>query len=199
MLRDEDAVGCRAERIDMDNSENTPAGPDATEWFAIRTRQDFRAESMLKPLCAEVFFPKRIADGKGERRRERAYIPHVLFIRTTRERAMQLEQAGREHPERSVPFWIYRYPNDHRIQVIPQRSIDLLRLLTATDSTRCEIFSKTDFKENQRVRITGGPFEGYEGYVQRVKKNKHVIVRIEGICLLMLPFIHPDLLKPLSP
>lgn len=176
----------------MHKNENTSA---QSEWFAIRTRQDFRAEGALKPLCDDVFFPKRIVANKGERPRERAFIPHVLFIRTTQETALRLERVGREHPEQSVPFWIYRYPNDRRIQVIPQRSIDLLRLLTATDPTHCEIFSKTDFKENQRVRITGGPFEGYEGYVQRVKKNKHVIVRIEGICLLMLPFIHPDLLQ----
>lgn len=169
-----------------------------TEWFAIKTRQDFRAEEELSPLCEEVLFPKEIISVSGKRNRVKAVIPRVLFIRTQRKEALELEKRGREHPELSVPFWIYRYPNDDSIQVIPQSSINLLRLLTADDTTRCEIFSKSDFSVNQRVRVTGGYFEGCEGYVQRVRKNKHVIVRIEGVCMVMLPFIHPDLLEPVA-
>ena len=46
--------------------------------------------------------------------------------------------------------------------------------------------------------MIGGPYKGYEGYVQRVRKNKHVIVKIEGVCMVILPFIHPDLLQPVS-
>lgn len=168
------------------------------EWFAIKTRQDFKAAEFLKPLCDEVLFPTEEVTAPGKKTRTKAVIPHVLFIKITRERALALEQAGRQHPELSIPFWIYRYPSDDSIQVIPQKSIDLLRLITANDATRCEIFNKQDFKENEHVRITGGIYEGFEGYVQRVKKNKHVIVRIEGICLIMLPFIHPDLLEKID-
>ncbi len=170
----------------------------SSEWFAIKTRQEFKAAEFLSPLCEEIFLPKETVDIPGKPKRDRAIIPRVLFLKTTRENILLLEREGRAHPEISVPFWIYRYPTDNAIQVIPQASIDLLRLLTADDTTRCEIFSKKDFKENQHVRITGGPFKGYEGFVQRVKKNRHVIVRIEGICLVMLPFIHPDLLSPLD-
>ena len=168
------------------------------EWFAIKTRQDFRAETVLTPLCDEVFFPKETVRISGRPDRIRAVIPHVLFIRTTRTKALELEKAGRDNPGRMIPFWIYRYPKDNRIQVIPESSIHLLRLLTAADTTGCEIFNKTDFRQDQHVRITGGRFEGYDGYVVRVKKNKHVIVRIEGVCLVMLPFIHPDFLKPID-
>ena len=175
-------------------NEFTTAQDSCTEWFAIKTRQEFRAEKELKLICNEVLLPKEEIKAKGKGNRVRAIIPRVLFIRTTREKALELETLGREHPELSVPFWIYRYPKDNRIQTIPRTSIELLKLLTANDTTRCEIFTKTDFKENEHVRIIGGQFEGYEGFVQRVKKNKHVIVRIEGVCLLMLPFIHPDLL-----
>lgn len=168
-----------------------------SEWFAIKTKQDFEAERRLRPLCEEVFFPKEVVARPDKKARIRAVIPHVLFIKTTREHALQLETNARQHPE-TVTFWIYRYPKNDEIQVIPQESIDLLRLLTADTSVRCEIFNKTDFKKNEHVRITGGTYKGYEGYVQRVRKNKHVIVRIEGICLVMLPFIAPDLLEKID-
>ena len=171
---------------------------EKSEWFAIKTRQDFRAEAELSPILDDVLLPKETIREHGKKNRQKAIIPRVLFIKTTRSRALELEKQGREHPERSVPFWIYRYPKDNHIQAVSEGSIHLLRLLTTDDKTRCEIFTKADFKANQRVRITGGDFEGYTGHVVRVKKNRHVVVQIEGICLVLLPFIHPDFLKQID-
>lgn len=168
---------------------------ERSEWFAIRTRQDFRAEELLSAVCEEVFFPKESILLHGKKIREKAVIPHVLFIKTTRTKALEQEAAGRKNPELSVPYWIYRYPKDNEIQVIPQRAIDLLRLLTADDTTRCRIYTVKDFKVKERVRVTGGLYKGYEGFVKRVAKNKHVVVSIEGVCMVILPYIHPDLLE----
>lgn len=173
----------------MDNTDNS-----AAVWFAIRTRQDFRAEKQLSGICDEVFFPKEKVSVPGRRERIKAVIPHVLFIRTTPQTALLLE-SGDKIPGISVPLWIYRYPNSNDIQIIPQQSIDLLKLLTADDTTRCRIYTPQEFKIKDRVRVTGGPFEGYEGFIRRIEKNRHVIVCIEGICTVILPYIHPDLLE----
>lgn len=179
------------------NTDQTLQEP-TSEWFAIKSRQAFKAERQLTPLCDAVYFPKEIVKQPGKQNHVRAIIPRVLFIKTTREKALELERTGWDNNQSLAPFWIYRFPTEDKIQPIPPRSIELLRLLTANDATRCEIFNKKEFKENEHVRIIGGIYEGYQGYVQRVKKNKHVIVKIEGICLIMLPFIHPDLLQPID-
>lgn len=168
------------------------------EWFAIKTRQVFKAETELFPLCEEVFIPKEVISVPGKKKRLKAVIPHIIFIKTTESNALELERNGREHPELSTPFWIYRYPQESKIQPIPQSSIRLLRLLTADSQAKCRVFNKKDFKEHQRVRITEGYFQGYEGSVVRVKKNKHVVVKIDGVCLVMLPFIHPDFLETID-
>ncbi|MDE6270878.1 MAG: hypothetical protein K2M12_08530 [Muribaculaceae bacterium] len=177
-------------------NESSISQKSKSEWFAIKTKQDFRAETEFTPLLDDVLFPKEIVRIPGKKNRQRAIIPHVLFIKTTCSKALELEKQGREHPEQSIQFWIYRYPKENKIQPISESSIHLLRLLATDDTTKCEIFTKTDFKENQYVRIVGGDFEGYTGYVVRVKKNKHVVVKIDGICLILLPYIHPDLLEP---
>lgn len=181
---------------DMNLTEENATGP--AEWFAIRTSREFRAAEELGNYCQEVLLPKETSMTPTRRLRMRALIPRVLFIKTDRENALRLEREGRMHPESSPTFWIYRYPKDNEIQVIPESSIRLLRLLSSSEGEGCEIFTKTDFKEGQRVRVIGGPFAGYEGSVQRVRKNRHVVVKIEGICLVMLPYIHPDLLRPLD-
>lgn len=166
-------------------------------WFAIKTKQDFKAEEILAKVCDEVYFPKEQVKISGGKTRLKAVIPHVLFIKTTRENALSLEINGRNHLRSSVPMWIYRYPHDNEIQIIPQRSIDLLRLLTSDDTLKCKVYTVKDFKINQRVRVTDGIFKGYEGFVKRIEKNKHVIVSIEGLCMVILPYIHPDLLEAL--
>lgn len=165
------------------------------KWFAIRTMQDFKAEKALKSLCDEVFFPKTLVFTAEKRKRERALIPHVLFILTTRSRALELERESRRPGESEISFWIYRYPNSDRIQEIDASHIELLRLLTSAEGEGCEIFRKVEFREHQRVRVTGGIFKGYTGSVVRVRKNRHVVVRIEGICAVLLPYIHPSLLE----
>ncbi len=167
-------------------------------WYAIRTRHDSKAESLLAEECDEVFFPKEENKTSSGIIQRRAIIPHVLFIRTSHDRALELESRSRKEDGMLVPFWIYRYHKNEAIQIITEHQINLLRLLTADDTSRCEIFSKTDFRKGQPVRVTGGIFEGYRGTVQRIRKNRHVVVEIEGICLVMLPFIHPDLLEAID-
>lgn len=170
---------------------------EAPQWYAIRTRHDHRAARALAAECDEVFHPCQTVSVPGHKDRVRSLMPHILFVRTTRSRILELEQRGRRNPEANVTFWVYRYPADDTVRVITQRHIDLLRLLTADDPTRCEIYNRTDFRPGQRVRVIDGIYAGYEGTVQRVRRNRHVIVRIPGICLVMLPYLHPDLLTPL--
>lgn len=168
---------------------------ETAEWFAIKTRQELKAEEVLAPFCEEIFFPKEAVMGAFKKKRIRAVIPRVLFIKTTHSNALKLEMEGKDTTSGVIPFWIYRYPKSNEIQVISQRSIDFLRLLTFDNNLRCRIYTAKDFKVNQRVRVIGGVFRGYEGFIKRIEKNRHVVVNIEGICMVVLPFIHPDLLE----
>lgn len=173
-------------------------GNDRECWYALRTRKALQSEALLKSLCEEVFLPKETVRTRSGIDRCRPFIPNVVFIRTSRTQALRMEKEAREGLLNLSPFWIYRNASGNDIQPVSDKEIRLLRLLTASDKTRCEIFNKSDFKKGELVRVTGGIYEGYSGMVQRVKKNKHVIVQIEGICMVMLPFIHPDLLEPVN-
>lgn len=184
----------RVRCINMDNKNQ--AGK--AEWFAIKTRQDFRAEKLLTDVCEEVFFPKEYVRLPSGKTRVKAVIPHVLFIKTTHDIALDLEAKSRNIPGALAPIWIYRYPHCNEIQIIPQHSINLLQLLTEEDTSKCRVYTAKDFKLKERVRVIGGLYEGYEGFVKRIEKNKHVIVSIEGICMVVLPYIHPDLLEKID-
>lgn len=172
--------------------------PLSAHWYAIRTSKESLTEDALKSDVIETYFPTKTVT-IGNSKRINAIIPHVIFVKTYEATMLHLERLSKtEKSTLPAPIWVYRYPESREIQTIPAEQINILRLLTANDATHCEIFHKRDFKPGAMVEITGGPFEGLQGTVQRVKKNKHVIVKIEGICLVMLPYIHPDLLKEID-
>ena len=55
-----------------------------------------------------------------------------------------------------------------------------------------------DFLQGQRVRVTGGIFEGAEGVIKRIKGDRRLIVSITGVTCIATAFIHPSLLEPVE-
>lgn len=167
-----------------------------TFWYAIKTPKVFEAERCLGQLCEAVYLPKervRHADGRADS--VRAIIPKLMFIRMTETDALDLESRSQDAANHIVSFRIYRNIARTRIQPIADTEIALMRLLTSEGPDRCEIYRKDNIREGDRIRVIAGAFEGYEGYARRIRKNKHVVVEIQGICAIALPYIHPDLLE----
>ena len=57
-----------------------------------------------------------------------------------------------------------------------------------------------NFTKAQKVRITGGLFEGCEGVFVKVKgyRSRKVIVEIKGVVSVALVSVHPDLVAPIE-
>lgn len=168
-------------------------------WFAIRSRRVFEAERTLTPLCDDTYLPKeKVPDKRTRALRERAIIPRLMFIKTEEQEALDLEEKSHDLANHIEPFRIYRNVNGDKPSPVSQREMDLMMLLTAEDERKCEIYHKDNIRSGDRVRVISGPFEGYEGYARRIRKNKHVVVEIEGLCAVALPFIHPALLQKIT-
>ena len=167
-----------------------------SNWYAVKTAREFELLSLLEPRCEETYIPVETVMSDSGKMRKRPIIPRILFIRCSEKEALSFEGESHLIPPKLPSLWIYRYKKGEKIQPIRQEEMELFRLLTADkNDLRCEIFRKEDFRKGDRVRVVAGPFAGYEGYINRIRKNKHVVVEIEGLCALALPFIHPDLLE----
>lgn len=176
-------------------------GGDPIRWYAIRTDDVFAVEKIMVERCDQVYLPTRTIAPEGRKPRVAALIPHVMFLRATLRQVVDMEQAGRRNdsdPD-NPPLWIYRNPGDTNPCAITERSIHLLRLLTGdTAQETCRIYNPQKLTVDSHVRIIGGPFEGYEGFVKRIGRDRRVIVEIQGLCMVILPRLHPDLLEPLD-
>lgn len=60
--------------------------------------------------------------------------------------------------------------------------------------------AEINFTKAQKVRITGGLFEGCEGVFVKVKgyRSRKVIVEIKGVVSVALVSVHPDLVAPIE-
>ena len=67
-----------------------------------------------------------------------------------------------------------------------------LALKNYLDSKQIE---NINLKRGQRVRITGGVFEGVEGEFVRIKDDRRVVVVIQGLMAVATAFIHPSLIE----
>lgn len=83
--------------------------------------------------------------------------------------------------------------------VIPEREMTIFRLVADSDQTGLTFFQDdpmTHFKEGVRVRVKEGPLKGAEGYIKRIKKDRRLLVSIEGVIAVATAFIPPENLEP---
>ena len=74
---------------------------------------------------------------------------------------------------------------------VPDKEMeDFIRVASTQDDSIMYLDYK-DFigKEGKRVRIEEGTFAGVEGVIKRIKKNKHVVVQIEGVAAIAIAFV----------
>ncbi len=54
------------------------------------------------------------------------------------------------------------------------------------------------FSTNDRVRVIGGHFENFEGYVVRIRRDRKLVVSIQGVVAVAISNIHPSLLRKIE-
>ncbi|MEX0729496.1 MAG: transcription/translation regulatory transformer protein RfaH [Aquisalimonadaceae bacterium] len=145
-------------------------------WYAAycKPRQDARAEIHLLNQRFDVFRPlvrvRRFRRGKPCQVKESMF-PRYLFI--------QLddldENWGPIRSTRGISGLVHW--GDH-VPVVPDRVIQRLYGDLAEDGC-VDLAGTDDYKLNERIRITAGPFAGYEALYQARSSEERVIVLLE--------------------
>ena len=75
------------------------------------------------------------------------------------------------------------------------------RLVAESGLSGLDFFAEdeiTRYKTGDRVRVTGGPLKGAEGYIKRIKKNQRLLVCIEGVIAVATSYIPSELLEKVT-
>ncbi len=172
---------------------------DVNNWFAIRVtyNREMKVKHELDSRHIENFLPMkyRIVT-RGERRiKEKVPAIHnLIFIYTKREQLQELKDTT------TLPIRYIMDRETHTPIVIPARQMQSFIAVSGTLDEQL-IYLEPDMsklKKGDRVRITGGMFEGAEGYFMRIKGDRRVVVCVQGIAAVATTFIHPTLLEKID-
>lgn len=129
--------------------------------------------------------------------------PSLLFVRTTPDALKDFKQ------DHFSELMIYRRADSTDPAPIPEEQMRMFILVTsATDGRDVDLVSESlmgpdtkpfDFKPGEKVRVTEGPFKGAEGVIKRIKKDRKLLVAVQGVVVVAISNIPARFLERLAP
>ena len=146
-------------------------------WYALKVfyNRVFELEGVRSyiPLLHE----DTVAGDKKIRKRKPA-VSSLMFIRQSEHYLLELQ----DRMKASCPFMAYFDRETKKPAVIPDREMELFMQITSADTSDLEY-------SGDKVRVTGGPFKGAEGYIKRIRGNRRLVVALEGIIAVATTYI----------
>lgn len=129
-------------------------------------------------------------------------VASLIFVCATLDQLIDLDiylQGNREFED--PKGFIYRTPDRKTFEEIPAKQMEIFRLVVSKGAGGLKFFADDDltrFKQGQKVRVIDGPMKGAEGYIKRIKKNRRLLVCIEGVIAVATSYIPPKFLEPIE-
>ena len=175
-------------------------------WYPMRVTysQELKVKTRLDEEGIENFLPMsfQLVDTNGDRRR--CLVPaihNLIFVHSTQERITQLKMFNKAF----APLRYIMVPQSlgsvkQEVLKVRDREMDnFLRVASVTDDRVMFLDWSTVMETiNHRVMVVDGPFAGVEGIIMRIRKNKHVVVKLKGIAAVAITFVPPAFLKLLD-
>lgn len=129
----------------------------------------------------------------------RPMVSSLLFVRAGKGGISRISEMLKGPVEINKPEgFVYRTTDWQDFCVIPDRQMTVFILVTSSGDSGLRFFSAEEsglFKKGEKVRVTEGPLKGAEGYVRRIRKNRRLLVAIEGVVAVATSYIPPQFLE----
>ncbi len=175
-------------------------------WYPMRVTygREVKVKQALDGLGIENFLPMHydlvdLGDGNKKRMLMPA-IHNLIFIHDSREHITLLKTTRREfQPLRYITKHFAESTVDNILTVPEAQMRNFMRVASVQDDS-VMFLDNSDYlnKVGRRVLITEGYFAGVEGVVKRIKKNKHVVVQLEGLAAVAVTYVPASCLRELD-
>lgn len=123
-------------------------------------------------------------------------VPSLLFVRCTEDQIRSVFNSiiSREFPS----AMIYRTPERDDFATVSERDVRMFRMVVGSDDKGLTFFSGDSidgFRTGEKVRVLFGPLKGVEGYIKRIKRDRRLLVSIEGYVAVATSYIPPEFLE----
>lgn len=131
----------------------------------------------------------------------RPLITSLIFLKASPEEIVQVSARLKDEQimGRALGF-VYKTADWKGYASIPDRQMESFRLVVESGQSGLEFYSADEFvlREGDRVKVLDGPFAGAEGYIKRIRKNRRLLVCIEGVIAVATSYIPEKYLERLS-
>lgn len=166
-------------------------------WYAMRAtyRRGAEAKRRLEQAGLQCFIPMKWEEKIIHNRKVRKYTPvvgNLLFVYGS--------QSVIQAVKKGLDYLQYMVDSRSREKIIVPED-QMQRFIAAIGSYNDQFIflkaSDVDLAKGDRVRVTGGEFEGQIGTFMRVKgaKEKRVVIAIPGVMVVAIAAIHPSLVE----
>ena len=152
------------------------------KWYAVKIFYN-RAEAVCEKLKAKVTTVYR-----------QSIIPSYVFLRCSEEQILEIREKYREQ------LFVYYNAEKTRPKAIPEQEMTSFILVTSSDYSDIMFLGddKAEYHQGERVRVIEGAFKGAEGYIKRIKRDRKLIVSINGVAAIALAYIPPKFLEKID-
>jgi len=142
----------------------------ATYWYAARTRygQELKVRDRLARAGVEHFIPTVPSDGP---RKERPAVPNLVFLRATKEEALDLANTC------GLPVKYIVDCATRTLLVVPEKQMEDFRRVLDLGLEEGGMMDRP-LSLGDRVRVTKGPLRGVEGHVVEFQGRYYVVVSL---------------------
>lgn len=159
-------------------------------WYALKVfyNRISKIDTILRERNIESYIPMRVVErvvaGRIVRRRHPA-VSSLMFLRCSEADATELKSELR-----SLAM-IYTNRGERIPAAISDSEMQMFIRVTSMDDAGLEYIGELEegWTTGDRVRVTGGIFQGAEGYIKRIKGNHRLIVAIEGVIAVATSYI----------
>ena len=176
----------------MQTSNTSDNSHSEKQWYALKVfyNRVFSLEQFIQKDGVESYIPTVVKEIKLAHkivRRKEPAVSSLMFIRESETYLRQLQ----EKLKGVSPFMIYYDREAKRPAPISEKDMNAFMLITSSGEQSLEYMADdfADFERGTHVRVIGGKFEGSEGYIHRIKGDKKLIVRIEGVVAVATTYI----------
>ena len=129
-------------------------------------------------------------------------VTSLLFVFATAAEIAEIDKLLREPTAMGrAKGFVYKTADFTTFATIPAKQMEQFRLVVDSGAGGLEFFADDDFtryKQGSRVRVTSGPMKGAEGYIKRIRRDRRLLVCIEGIIAVATSYIPPEQLEIVS-
>ncbi len=158
--------------------------------------REMKLKAYLDSIGISSYVPLQMAEVVKGGRKQKVLLPvihNLIFIQSTR---LVLATLKKEI-ESKIPF---RYMMDKRLKqaiTVPDKEMQEFMSLAGMLQEQLIFTTEVDpsMKKGARVRVKSGPFQGIEGTLVRFKRDRRVMVYLQGFMAVITAAIHPALLE----